>query len=142
MNSSLRKLAASVVLDYADGSHAQTLVGSNFSLDKKDEGFSLYIDLSNNLAGRNRGLLCFYEAQGLVRQHDKVTSIHLKEKGLVLALGREIENIPSVEIVLSLGENQRFTYTATPAITPAGMTFSIQAAPEKASIPNALPRRF
>ena len=128
MDTTLRKLAASVVLDYADGSHAQTLVGSNFALDKKDDGFSLFIDLSNNLAGRNRGLLCYYEAQGLVRLHDKVTSIHLKEKGLVTALGREIENIPTVEVVLALGDNQRFTYAAAPAMTPGGMTLAIQEA--------------
>lgn len=128
MNATLRKLAASVVLAYADGTEAQTLVGTDFVLEKTEEGFSLRIDLSSNLLPRNRGLLCFYEAQGLVQQHALLKSIRLNEKQLVNSLGRELGSAPQVHVDITLGDAKNFGYTAVPEILARGMIFAIQPA--------------
>ena len=126
MNSTLRKLAASVVLGYADGTEAQTLVGTDFILEKVESGYLLLIDLSSNLLPRNRGLLCYYEAQGLLQQHAQLTSIRLNEKELVNTLGIELAETPTVRINISLGDDKRFTYTAAPEILPRSMVLAIQ----------------
>lgn len=127
MNATLRKLAASVVFVYADGTEAQTLVGTDFILDKNEKGFSLGIDLAGNLASRNRGLLCYYEAQGLQRQHAQVKTIRLNDKELALSLSRELGSATALEINVALGE-EHFSYQAAADISGRTVILTVQPA--------------
>lgn len=133
MNATLRKLVASVVLAFSDGTQAQTLVGTDFALNRNQEhNLSLHIDFSNNLHPRNRGLLCYYEAQGLLLQHALLQSLRIGEKDLVTALRRELNTEAPVQLVLALGEGRVFSYAAQPAISDRTVTLTIHE-PEKAA---------
>jgi hypothetical protein len=129
MNATLRKLAASVGLTFADGTQALTLVGTDFVLTRvKEQEWSLQIDFSSNLQPRNKGLLCYYEAQGLLLQHAQLQSLRISEKDLVKTLERELRPETPLQLILGLGEGKIFTYMAKPEISDRAITLGIQEA--------------
>ncbi|MEZ0223814.1 MAG: hypothetical protein ACAH83_04610 [Alphaproteobacteria bacterium] len=128
MNATLRKLAASIILAFADGTQAQTLVGTDFTLERRNSDLSLTIDLSSNLQSRNKGLLCYYEAQGLLLQHAQLQSLRISEKDLVKSLERELKPDTPVQLILTLGEGKVFSYPAHPALSDRAITLSVQEA--------------
>jgi hypothetical protein len=128
MNAILRKLAASIGLAFADGTQAQTLVGTDFTLERSSNDLLLRIDLSSNLQSRNKGLLCYYEAQGLLLQHAQLQSLRIGEKELVKSLERELQPETPVQLILTLAQDKVFTYAAHPSLSDRAITLTIASA--------------
>lgn len=129
MNATLRKLAASVGLTFADGTQALTLVGTDFVLGPgREQDLCLQIDFSSNLQPRNKGLLCYYEAQGLLLQHTQLRSLRISEKDLVKALARELRPEATFQLILNLGDGKIFAYLAGPEISDRVITLNIREA--------------
>lgn len=87
---SVRKLACSVKFTYKTGLQAETLQGTDFTLDQGIARVRLGFDLGSNLQGRNRGLMCHAEALEFIDSHEDLQSIEIQERQLILALG----NVP------------------------------------------------
>ncbi|TAL33699.1 MAG: hypothetical protein EPN97_09265 [Alphaproteobacteria bacterium] len=124
----LRKLAASIGLAFSDGTSAQTLVGTDFVLDRNGHDVSLNIDLSSNLQPRNKGLLCYYEAQGLLSQHEQLQSLRISEKDLVKSLSRELKLEVPLHLVLTVGEGKAFSYLTVAEISDRLVTINVREA--------------
>jgi hypothetical protein len=126
MNATLRKLAASIGLVFADGTQAQTLIGTDFILENTNDKLSLNIDLSGNLQARNKGLLCYYEAQGLLLQHEQLQSLRIGEKDLVKTLAQELKPDVPLELILTLGSDKIFSYPVTADISDRAIMLNVQ----------------
>jgi hypothetical protein len=135
----LKKLAASVVLEYADSMMSRTLSGENFRLEFAPGGIVFRIDLSGNLEARNRGLACHRDAKIFLARHDRLRMLHVCDKklsGMLSAVAAHTYDPWRVE----LDAGRPFVYAALPLSTPLGTTFSIHA-PQPARVAQH-PREF
>jgi hypothetical protein len=126
MNHSLRKLAASVGLAYADGTATQTLIGTDFVLDNAEGARRFCIDLSNNSLSRNRGLPCFDEAEQFVSRPDDLRSVTISEKNLVEELGAALKQDMPVRLELAFGNGNKFAYDAVADLSGTDANFIIR----------------
>lgn len=126
MNQPLRRLAASVGIIYADGSRAQTLIGTDFFLTKTGAELSLSIDLSNNHLPRNKGLPCYAEAADFLSRHEQLQSIVLTEKNLVAELESLLRLEMTVGIELLFGSGHRFSYDVTADLAASTVQFAVR----------------
>jgi hypothetical protein len=132
MNAIIRKLAASVTLQYADSSQAQTLLGTDFALETEGNAY-FRIDLSNNLSARNRGLPCFAEAQLLQRNARQLTRVKVNDTEMREALSHQLRPGAPLRLELFLDEKNAFSYMATVAVEQGGVLFTIAPEDEKAA---------
>jgi hypothetical protein len=130
----LKKLAASVVLEYADTMMSRTLSGQNFRLEFAEDGIIFRIDLSGNLEPRNRGLACHRDAKIFLARHDRLRMLHVCDKKLSAMLGAVAAHTYDPWRV-ELGAGRPFVYAALPLSTPLGAGFSIHAPQTARSAP-------
>lgn len=128
----LRRLAASVVLEYADGMMSRTLSGENFRLEFAPGGTVFKIDLSGNLETRNRGLACHRAAKIFLARSDRLRLLYICDKKLSAMLGAVAAHTDDPWRV-ELNAGRSFVYSALPLSTPLGAGFSIHA-PQPARI--------
>jgi hypothetical protein len=120
----LKKLAASVLLQYDDGLTSRGLVGENFRIEFAPDGMILSVDLANNLEERNRGHYCYQDAQLFQSRHDRLRYFHLHDKGIGTALRGVSEYFRGLwQIELYAGGP--FCYAAKLDVTPRGAVFAI-----------------
>lgn len=128
----LKRLAASVVLEYGDSMISRTLSGENFRLEFAPGGTVFRIDLSGNLESRNRGLACHRDAKIFMARHDRLRLLYICDKKLSAMLGAVAAHTHDPwRVELSAG--RPFVYSALLLSTPLGAGFSIYA-PQPARI--------
>ncbi|MEZ0224187.1 MAG: hypothetical protein ACAH83_06525 [Alphaproteobacteria bacterium] len=121
----LKKLAASVVLEYADSMISRALAGENFHLDFRHDSVVFRLDLGGNLEVRNRGLACHRDAKIFQGRHHQLRLIHICDKNLSAILGAVAGHVEE-PWRLELHAGRPFIYAARPVPTSLGAGFSIR----------------
>ena len=121
----LKKLAASVVLEYADSMISRVLSGENFHLDFRHNSVVFRVDLGGNLEARNRGLACHRDAKIFQNRHNQLRLLHICDKNLAAILGAVAGHVEE-PWRLELHAGRPFVYAARLAETPLGAGFSIR----------------
>lgn len=79
---SVRKLACSISLLYKSGLRAETLQGTDFTLEQGVARVRLGFNLSGNLNPWNRNLLCYSEALEFIDNYRDLAEIRIRDKQL------------------------------------------------------------
>jgi hypothetical protein len=122
---SIRKLACGLKLKYKNGTQAEAIQGTDFTLDHGGARARFGFQVGNNLKSWNRGLACYKEAMEFIGLHALLESIEINERQVINALGYVAPGV-IWQIEITLRPGLAFIYAAGVKLGAKEAIFTIE----------------